>query len=72
MLRTPACDGGEEEGRAGEAGRSNMFITRDGYVWWESCTSAGVYEAMIVYLPGPGWDGGMGGGGMVVVADMVG
>lgn len=49
-----------------------MFITRDGYVWWESCTSAGVYEAMIVYLPGPGWDGGMGGGGMVVVADMVG
>lgn len=37
--------GVEGEGRggggAGEAGRSNMFITRNEYVWLESCTSAG-------------------------------
>lgn len=33
-----------------------MFITRNRYGWWESCTSAGVYEAVIAYLLGPGWD----------------
>lgn len=30
-----------------------MFITRNRYVWLESCTSAGVYEAVMFYCRAP-------------------
>lgn len=69
--------GFEGKEMAGEAGQSNMFITRDRYVWLESRTSAGVYEALIVYCQTlDGMDGGRVEGGReeetVLVEDMPG
>lgn len=45
-----------------------MFITRNRYVWLESCTSAGVYDVSCQTLDGMGWRERE----MVLVADMPG